>query len=69
MTERESQERDILIEGAIMGLVSYGTREISRNPRPQLRLQAIVEKVPELTFPCNQSDYYLIVILEPSPSN
>ena len=45
-----------------MGLAEKpGTREIPRNQQgcPQLRPQAIEERVSELSWPCSQNDEYL----------
>lgn len=58
--EMESNERDTLVEGTIIGLggnVVLGN--LSRFPKngPQLRLLAIVERLPELAFPYNQALY------------
>ena len=60
--ESESKESDLLIEGLIMGL----GRSLVLGKFPRIHkddtswLQAIVEKLPELAFSCNQIDDYLL---------
>lgn len=63
-TEEENSERDVLIEGSwshcgIKG--KSGAREIYRNPLGclQLRLLALVKRMPEQTFPCNHIGKHL----------
>lgn len=53
--ELESNEREILTNVSYYGVKEkHGAREIPRNSHewPQLRLLAMVEVVPELTFSC-----------------
>ena len=58
----ESNEKDFLIERAIIRLErNLGLAKFPRHnsqEQSQLRLLAIVERVPKLAFPCNQISEY-----------
>lgn len=56
----ESNERDTLVEGAITGLernVVLGKFSPFPKDDPQVRLLAIVERMPEMSFPYNHGLY------------